>query len=146
MPLSTWACRGDAPSTLQRFCASISAGHFFSRPLTQTSDQRLSCLQPPDDAHLLQPQRAGHEPVCLVPEWTSICLCLSGVFAQASPHILRASYSSDIGITTDTTYDFSSTCVVLALVAGRQDFQPQTSSQRQQRLFFSAAFHYIIST
>ncbi len=21
-----------------------------------------------------QPQRAGHEPVCLVPEWTSICL------------------------------------------------------------------------
>ena len=36
-----------------------------------------------------------------MPEWTSICLCLSGVFAQASPHILRASYSSDIGITTD---------------------------------------------
>ena len=45
-----------------------------------------------------QPQRAGHEPVCLVPDWTSICLCLSGVFAQASPHILRASYSSDIGL------------------------------------------------
>ncbi len=35
-----------------------------------------------------------------------------------------SSYSSDIGITTNTTSDFSSTCVVLALVAGRQDFQP----------------------
>jgi len=37
--------------------------------------------------------------------WTSICLCLSGVFAPASQHILRASYSSDIGIITNTTSD-----------------------------------------
>ncbi len=60
----------------------------------------------------------------------------SGVFAQASPRILRASYSSDIGITTNTTSDFSSACVVLALVAGRQDCQPRPNSQRQQlRLF-----------
>ena len=69
-----------------------------------------------------QPQRAGHEPVCLVPEWTSICLCLSGVFAQASTHILRASYSSDIGVTTNTT----------------SDCQPRPNSQRQPlRLFLS---------
>ncbi len=74
-----------------------------------------------------------------MPEWTSICLCLSGVFAQASTHILRASYSSDIGITTNTTSDFSSTCVVLALVAGRQDCQPRPNSQRQPlRLFLSS--------
>ena len=53
--------------------------------------------------HARQPQRAGHEPVCLVPEWTNVCLCLSGVFAQASLRILRASHSSDIGITTNTT-------------------------------------------
>ncbi len=31
-------------------------------------------------------------------------------------------YSADTGIITNTTSDFSSTCVVLALVAGRQDF------------------------
>ncbi len=79
-----------------------------------------------------QPQRAGHEPVCLVPEWTSICLCLSGVFAQASPHILRASCSSDIGIPTDMTSDSALHAVVLTLVAGRQHCQPRPHSQRQQ--------------
>jgi len=124
MPLSTWAFRGNAPSTLRRFCASISAS--------------ISSYR--------QPQRAGHEPVCLVPEWTSICLCLSGVFAQASTHILRASYSSDIA--TNTTSDFSSTCVVLALVAGRQDCQPRPNSQRQPLRLFLSSFrlrHFYIT-
>ena len=32
--------------------------------------------------------------------------------------------SSDIDTTTDTSSDISSTCVVLALVASRQDCQP----------------------
>ena len=35
--------------------------------------------------------QACREPVYFVPEWTSVCLCLSGVFAQASTNILRAS-------------------------------------------------------
>ena len=61
--------------------------------------------------------------LCLV-LWTTTCLCLIALFKRASSHILRAFYSADIGITTNTTSDFSSTCVVLALVAGRQDFQP----------------------
>ena len=89
---------GNAPSTLQRFCASI-------YPQANSFPDLLHRLATSDDLLTTnncyrQPQRAGHEPVCLVPEWTSICLCLSGVFAQATPHILRASYSSDIGITT----------------------------------------------
>jgi len=50
-----------------------------------------------------------------------------------------AACSSSIGITTNTTSDFSSTCVVLALVAGRQDCQPRPNSQRQPlRLFLSS--------
>jgi len=81
------------------------------------------------DSQTEQLQRAGHEPVCLVPGSVdkldlSTCLCLIALFKRASTHILRAFYSADIGITTNTTSDFSSTCVVLALVAGRQDFQP----------------------
>ncbi len=46
-------------------------------------------------------------------------------------------YSADIGITTDTTSDISSTCVVLALVAGRQDCQPRPNSQQQTPLLLS---------
>ncbi len=42
---------------------------------------------------------------------------------------LTAFYFADIGITTDTTSDISSTCVVLALVAGRKDCQPRPNSQ-----------------
>ncbi len=37
--------------------------------------------------------------------------------------------SIDIGITTDTTSNISSTCVVLALVAGHRDCQPRPNSQ-----------------
>ncbi len=49
--------------------------------------------------------------------WTNICLCLIAL-KRASIHILRAFHSADIGITTDTTSNISSTCIVLALVAG----------------------------
>jgi len=77
------------------------------------------------DSQTEQLQRAGHEPVCLVPGSVDKYLPVPDCTLQrASTHILRAFYSADIGITTDTTSDFSSTCVVLALVAGRQDFQP----------------------
>ena len=47
--------------------------------------------------------------------------------------------NSPKGITTNTTSDFSSTCVMLALVAGRQDCQPRPNSQLQPlRLFLSS--------
>jgi len=49
------------------------------------------------------------------------------------------SYSADTGIATNTTSNFSSTCVVLTLVAGRQNCQPQPNSQQQTpRLFLSS--------
>ena len=40
-------------------------------------------------------------------------------------------HSADLGIPTDTTFSFSSICVVLALVAGRLDCQPGPNSQQQ---------------
>ncbi len=40
-------------------------------------------------------------------------------------------FTADIGITTDTASDLSSTCVVLELVAGRLDCQPRPNSQQQ---------------
>ncbi len=44
-----------------------------------------------------------------------------------------------MGITTDTTSNLSSTCVVLALVAGRQNCQPWPNSQQQAlRILFSS--------
>jgi len=51
-------------------------------------------------------------------------LCPSGVFAQASTYNLRASCSADIGITADINSNLGSTCVVLALMAGRRDRPP----------------------
>ena len=66
--------------------------------------------------------------LCLV-LWTSTCMCLNALFNRGSTHILRAFYFADIGITTDTTSNISSTCVVLALVAGRRDCQPCPNSQ-----------------
>ena len=50
--------------------------------------------------HKTQLQHAGHEPVCLVPEWMNICLCLPGLFKSALTLILRALYSADVDITT----------------------------------------------
>ena len=67
--------------------------------------------------HRTQLQRAGHEPVCLVPEWTSICLCLPGLFEPALTHIRRAFYSADIGINIASSCD-GPTCFVPKLVAG----------------------------
>ena len=82
------------------------------------------------DSQQEQLQCAVHEPVCLVPGlWTSTCMCLIALFDRASTQILRAFYSADIGITTDTTSNISSTCVVLALVAGRRDCQPRPNSK-----------------
>ena len=48
---------------------------------------------------------------------------------DASTHTVRAFHFADVGITTDTTCNISSTCVVLALVAGRKDCQPRPGSQ-----------------
>ena len=73
-------------------------------------------------------------------EWTNICLCLSGIFAQAPTHILRASYSADIGTNTDTTSNLSSTCVVLELVAGGLDCQPRPNNQQQTLQLFLSSF------
>ncbi len=44
-------------------------------------------------------------------------------------------YSADIGISTNTPFNLSSTCVVLALVAGRQDSQLQPHSRARQNAF-----------
>ena len=96
---------------------------------TQTSDCSHSSTA---DQQRIQLQSASHESVCLVPEWTSICLCLTAIFGQATTYV-RASYSADIGITTATTSDVSSTCIVLALVAGRQDCQPYPNTVSQQQ-------------
>ena len=63
-----------------------------------------------------------------MPEWTSICLCLTAIFGRATTCILGAFYFADIGITTNTTSNVSSTCVVLALVAGHQNFQPRPAT------------------
>ena len=41
-------------------------------------------------------------------------------------------YSADTGITTAATFNVSSTCNVLALVASRQDCQPNPSTVSQQ--------------
>ncbi len=64
--------------------------------------------------HRTQFQRAGHELVCLVPEWTDTCLCLPGLFEPALTHILN---SADIGINTASSCD-GPTCFVPELVAG----------------------------
>ena len=111
---------------MRPFCASHFAGSFSH---TQTSDCSHSSTA---DQQRTQLQSASHESVCLVPEWTSICLCLIAIFGQATTYV-RAFYSADIGITTATTSDVSSTCIVLALVAGRQDCQPYPNTVSQQQ-------------
>ena len=52
-----------------------------------------------------QLQSGGHEPGCLVPEWTSICMCLTAhaLFRLTTTYILRAFHPADTGITTATT-------------------------------------------
>ncbi len=94
------------------FCADQEAGGFCSL-FTQTEDS--STLRQPGS--VIQSVLPGSVDNYLpVPDCT--------LQKSVNTHILRAFNSADIGITTNTTSDFSSTCVVLALVAGRQDFQP----------------------
>ena len=51
-------------------------------------------------------------------------------------------YSADMGITTNTTSNISSTCVVLALVASRQDLaSPQQSAWSLSQQLFSQRFY-----
>jgi len=71
-----------------------------------------------------KPTAFGVTPVVPVPELVVKCLLVRDCTFQGSTHILRAFYSADIGMITDTNSDLSSTCVVLALVAGRLNCQP----------------------
>ena len=47
--------------------------------------------------------------------------------------MLRRSYSADIGITTETTSNVSSTRIVLVLKDGRQDCQPCSNTVNHQQ-------------
>ncbi len=53
-------------------------------------------------------------------------------------------YSADIGMTTATTSNLSSTCVVLALVAGRRDSASSSQSATFTTVVVSAAFQSAI--
>ena len=67
----------------------------------------------------------------------SICMCLPAIFRQAATYILRAFHSADIGITTETTSNVSTTCIVLELVASQPCLH--TFSQHQTlRVLFSS--------
>ncbi len=70
------------------------------------------------DSQKEQLQRAGHEPVCLVPGAMDTCMCLIALNNRASTHILRAVYSADIGITNFGS-PLDSVACCLMLVAGR---------------------------
>ena len=61
------------------------------------------------DRQRAQLQSAGHEPVLLVAEWASICMCLPATFRQAATYIRELYTLIDIGITTETTSDVSTT-------------------------------------
>jgi len=92
--------------------------------------------------HKTQLQPAGHELVCLVPEWTSICLCLPGLFKPAFTLILGAFYSADIGVTTASSCD-GPTLFVTELVAGSSFHQFDLSSAPD---FFTAESLQYVST
>ncbi len=64
--------------------------------LRLSSDRKTAEPQPTKIFFWLQ--RAGHEPVCLVPGAVDTCMCLIALINRASTHILRALYSADIGI------------------------------------------------
>ena len=61
---------GVAPDAVQLFCASQVAGGF---PLFM----HTSRIQAATDSQQNKPQRAGHEPVCLMPESLGEHLCLT---------------------------------------------------------------------
>ena len=88
-----------------------------SLSLSHTQTSGWSIHKSMANNHKTQLQPAGHELVCLVPEWTSICLCLPGLFKPAFTLILRAFYSADISINTASSCD-GPTCFVPKLVAG----------------------------
>ena len=67
-------------------------------------------------------------------EYLHVSAC---IFRQAATYILRAFYSADIGITTETTSNVSNTCVVLELVAGQPCLH--TFSQHRTIRVFPAA-------
>ncbi len=71
-------------------------------------------------------------------ERTCECAC--------SPHCEADLSLSDVGVNTDASYILSSTCVVLGLVAGRQDCQPRLHSQQQTLKRFAAAVEVSNST
>ena len=101
---------------------------FMTSSRAQTN--RCSAHESTANNHRTWLQHAGHELVCLVPEWTSICLCLPGLFEPDFAHILRAFYSADIGITNTSSCD-SPTCFMPELVAGSASvsLKPQISLQ-----------------
>ncbi len=59
---------------------------------------------------------------------------------MAEPYNSKPAIVPGSGTITDTTSNLSSTCLVLALVARRQDCQRRTSSQQQMLHVFSAAY------
>ena len=90
-------------------------------------------------------QRAGHEPVCLVPEWTVACQYLRGLFESALTQILRAFYSADIGINTAPTCH-GSICFVPELVAGSAAISLQTIDISSASDLFTADSLQCVST
>ncbi len=106
---------GGAPMQCNLSVLATLQADFLSLSHTQTSGRSLH--NSAANNRRLQLQRAGHEPVCLVPEWTDICLCLPGLFLPTFSLILRAFYSADIGINTASSCE-NSTCFVPELVAG----------------------------
>ena len=89
------------PFAMRPFCAGQVTGGFFAFD-TQTEDS--STYRQPARATSARWSRA-----CLPCAWlcgqvkTSTCMCLTALFNRASTHMLRALYSADIGITTNTT-------------------------------------------
>ena len=85
---------------------------------------RLAQAQLPDWHDAVRHQAEALTTMCLL-SGHSIKLCISS-------STVRAFHSADIGITTNTTSNFSSTCLVLALMAGRQDCQPCPNSPNRR--------------
>ena len=85
---------------------------------------RLAQAQLPDWHDAVRHQAEALMTMCLL-SGHSIKLCISS-------STVRAFHSADIGITTNTTSNISSTCLVLALVAGRQDCQPRPNSPNRR--------------
>ncbi len=83
------------------------------------------------DSQKEQLQRAGHEPVCLVPGFVDnyLCMCLIALFNSASTHVLRAFHSADIEI----QLSFGFYCLLLN-ARGRQTYQPAKFSSSQLQL------------